>query len=223
RAGLKPRRAGGRVRAFQDDHDGDGMTRLQQVIRSRPFKIYALLAVLMLALLGVRLGADYLDQRVRFEARLLSDPEFDDLERRLEQFMQAYRASDADTMAAMLPPGYLEHSAAQRDRQPEWVRAAFRANYEDLFADIEVTRATFDPTIWRTGAGRDDLVLAQVETRIGFDPGTGPRFMHFPIFAIRDGGEWWLLHVTNARMREVLLEAYPDVEGLARTEDFLAL
>lgn len=196
------------------------MTRLKQVIRSRPFRIYALVAVAVLALAGIRLGADYLDQRVSFEARLLSDPEFEALEQRMWQFVRAYEAEDVETIVSMLPPGYLQRGAERRERTPDWVRAAFRGNYQDLFGDIEVTRAMFDPTIWRTGEGRDGLLLAQVETSIGFEGGTGQRFMHYPVMAIHDGTEWWLLHMTSGAMRELLLEAYPDVAGLAEAEQF---
>lgn len=190
------------------------MTSLGKIVRSRPFKIYASLVILLLVLAGTRLAHDYLERRVVFEPRWLTDTEYQALMDRMEQFKQAYATGDAATLANMLPPGYLEQGAARVERQPEWVRGRYRASAEQLFKDIQVNRVHFYPNIARSGAGRGELVLAQIETHIDFNSGKGDRIMRYPVIAIRDDTEWWVLHLTSRPMREVLLEAYPDIQGL---------
>lgn len=112
------------------------------------------------------------------------------------------------------PPGYLEHGAARVEQQPEWLRGRYRASAEELFKDIRVDHVDFYPNIARSGAGRGELVLAQIQTHINFNAGKGDRVSRYPVIAIREDEKWWVLQVTSIPMREVLLEAYPDVQGL---------
>ncbi|RVV97372.1 hypothetical protein EKE94_12460 [Mesobaculum littorinae] len=159
-------------------------------------------------------GYRHWQARVVFTSRDLGAAERAALVARLAAYGRAWQEEDAATLADMLPPGYLDAGSEGAERPPEGVRDLYRSNLEEFFDGVDVMRAEPDPVMGSSGAGRGDLVFAQVEVPIDLMGRGGMRRMQFPIVAVLDGGAWWLLQISSVKTREVLNLGYPDLRGL---------
>ncbi len=153
-------------------------------------------------------------------ARDLTAPERAALDRTVTEFTEALSTGDFEAMIAGMPRPVLEVVARRNGITVEETVAAMRAALVEITSGVRfenVTLSSDDFTDFtETPAG---LLYAFAPTSFTLSFGAESYDVQSSVLALFDGDEWRLLRIEAESTYEILLEAYPSLEGMPYTPE----
>lgn len=146
-------------------------------------------------------------------ARDFTDAEKSALKGQIERFDAALTGSDFKSVGETIPPKVLEAIAAKAGISMDQLRAALAVQMQMALASVKLVEFDMDvdgAEYRQTGDGTP-YVLVPTRTLMETQGQKVEALSH--TLALMDGGQWYLLRVSDAQQVDILREVYPSFAG----------
>lgn len=139
---------------------------------------------------------------------------------RIDQLGRAISGGEMARTLDVVPPRLLEATAARFGATVAQLRQAFTASASQIMGGATIVSYTMDlegASTHRTPTGDRTYLLIPTETVMDV-PGAGRSRTISQTLAIAEEGDWYLIRISDAPQRAILVETYPEFSGVAVPE-----
>ncbi len=148
-------------------------------------------------------------------ARPLTEAETAALGDKVEAFDAAMRAGDYAAIIEVIPPAMLEYIATEANVPADELLAALKGQMDEIFASVELVSFGMDVEAAEEGELADGSPYVLLPTTTVMEAeGMGRIKVDSKTLGLLDGGDWYLVRVSDAAMVGVLRQVYPQFVGV---------